>query len=133
MNHAYRAALTVLGFALAQVTFYTDDALSGRLYASSRRVLRPGRYPSLRAMALNDRISSVRPVNTNAKVNDDRMAPLPHVGHDSRRRGQEALFEVPVTGVRVVAGPVGPRCWIEHVASPPTMTVPLAAHGKWTS
>lgn len=40
-------------------------------------VLRPGRYPSLAAMGLNDRISSVRAINANARIADDRFAPVP--------------------------------------------------------
>ncbi|MEQ1774168.1 MAG: beta/gamma crystallin-related protein, partial [Burkholderiales bacterium] len=40
-------------------------------------VLRAGRYPSLAAMGLNDRVSSVRSVNPNARVEDDRYAPMP--------------------------------------------------------
>ena len=38
-------------------------------------VLRPGEYPSLSAMGLNDRASSVRIVDRNARVDDDRYAP----------------------------------------------------------
>ncbi|MEK6243992.1 MAG: beta/gamma crystallin-related protein, partial [Pseudomonadota bacterium] len=40
-------------------------------------VLRPGRYPSLASMGLNDRVSSVRAVNTNARIDDNRYAPAP--------------------------------------------------------
>lgn len=40
-------------------------------------VLRPGRYASLAAMGLNDPISSVRAVSTNARIDEDRYAPLP--------------------------------------------------------
>jgi uncharacterized protein YcfJ len=40
-------------------------------------VLRRGSYPSLAAMGLNDRVSSVRNVRANARVDDDRYAPAP--------------------------------------------------------
>ena len=40
-------------------------------------VLRPGRYPSLAAMGLNDRVSSVRAVSANARIDDSRYAPMP--------------------------------------------------------
>jgi uncharacterized protein YcfJ len=40
-------------------------------------ILRAGQYPSLAAMGLNDRVSSVRAVSRNARVNDDRYAPAP--------------------------------------------------------
>lgn len=40
-------------------------------------VLRPGKYPSLAAMGLNDRVSSVKAINRNARIDDRRYAPLP--------------------------------------------------------
>ncbi len=40
-------------------------------------VLRPGRYPSLAAMSLNNRISSTRMVSGNTRGNDIRYAPSP--------------------------------------------------------
>jgi hypothetical protein len=40
-------------------------------------ILRPGRYPSLQAMGLNDRISSVRVVDPQANMHDSRYAPAP--------------------------------------------------------
>lgn len=40
-------------------------------------VLRPGKYPSLAAMGLNNRVSSVKAVNRNARIDDRRFAPLP--------------------------------------------------------
>ena len=38
-------------------------------------VLRAGRYPSLAAMGLNDRVSSARAISRNARVDDRRYAP----------------------------------------------------------
>ncbi len=43
-------------------------------------VLRPGRYPSLAAMSLNNRISSTRTVAGNRRGNDIRYAPSPPAG-----------------------------------------------------
>lgn len=43
------------------------------------RVLRPGNYPSLRAMGLNNRISSVQAIGLDERVADGRYAPLPRV------------------------------------------------------
>jgi len=40
-------------------------------------ILRPGEYPSLAAMGLNDRVSSVRAVDRRARFDDDRYAPAP--------------------------------------------------------
>lgn len=39
-------------------------------------VLRPGNYPSLTAMGLNDRVSSVKPINRNVRVDERRYAPM---------------------------------------------------------
>lgn len=47
------------------------------------RVLRPGSYPSLRAMGLNNRISSVQGVGPDERVADGRYAPLPRVAGPS--------------------------------------------------
>jgi uncharacterized protein YcfJ len=77
-------------------------------------VLRPGQYPSLAAMGLNDRISSVRTVGRNARIDDGRYAPPPVVDRDYRRRGNERLFEAPVTSVRAVVATPEQRCWVER-------------------
>ena len=77
-------------------------------------VLRPGRYPSLAAMGLNDRISSVRMVSGNARIEDNRYAPAPVAVYDNRRRDNERVYEATVTSVRAVVGPPEQRCWIER-------------------
>ena len=77
-------------------------------------VLRPGRYPSLAAMGLNDRVSSVRIVERNARIEDRRYAPEPLPVYDSRRRGKERIYEAQVTSVRAVVGPPEQRCWVER-------------------
>jgi uncharacterized protein YcfJ len=77
-------------------------------------VLRPGRYPSLAAMGLNDRVSSVRAVSRNARVDDRRYAPAPVPVYDNHRRGNERLYEANVTSVRAVVGPPEQRCWVER-------------------
>ena len=48
-----------------------DAQFSGRCV-----VLRPGRYPSLSALGLNDRVLSVRMVSQNTRVADERYAPV---------------------------------------------------------
>ena len=40
-------------------------------------VLRPGRYPTLATLGLNNRVSSARMVSKNARVEDNRYAPAP--------------------------------------------------------
>jgi hypothetical protein len=75
--------------------------------------LRPGSYSNLAAIGLNDRISSVRPVDGpnygghNAPAYGSYNEPAPRHAydtHDYRRRGNERLFEAPVTSVRAVVG-----------------------------
>jgi uncharacterized protein YcfJ len=98
-------------------------------------VLRPGQYPSLSAMGLNDRISSVRPMRANEHVADVDYAPMPLVAQDFRRARNERLFDAPVTSARAVVGTPAQRCWIEReqVAQQPQqqagMNVPGAAVG----
>ncbi len=78
-------------------------------------ILRPGSYGSLRAMGLNDRLSSVRPVSRDARFDDHRYAPAPIAGGpDFRRRNDERLYEVNVASVRAVVGSSEQRCWIER-------------------
>lgn len=78
-------------------------------------ILRRGQYPSLAAMGINDRVSSVRAVGRNARFDDDRFAPPPPVAYDYRQRDQERLFQAQVTSVRaVVTSPSQQRCWVER-------------------
>jgi uncharacterized protein YcfJ len=77
-------------------------------------VLNPGRYSSLASMGMNDRISSVRAVDWNTRVDDRRYAPAPVAVYDSRRRNEEQIFDANVTSVRAVVGPAEQRCWMER-------------------
>ena len=78
-------------------------------------VLRPGQYPSLGALGLNDRVSSVRPVARSASVDEGRYSPAPLVAQDYRRRGNERIYEADVTSVRAVVGSQPEqRCWVER-------------------
>jgi uncharacterized protein YcfJ len=80
-------------------------------------VLREGRYPSLRSMGLNDRISSVRVVRADEGIDEGRYAPAfapePAARQDYRRRNEERVYQANVTGVRAVVGAPGQRCWVE--------------------
>ena len=87
----------------------TDKRFSGRCV-----VLRPGRYASLAAMGMNDRVSSVRAVGRNARIDEGRFAPAAGPVYDNHRRHNERLFEADVTSVRAVVGPPEQRCWIER-------------------
>jgi uncharacterized protein YcfJ len=100
-------------------------------------VLRPGQYPSLSAMGLNDRISSVRPVRDNEQVADSAYAPMPVVAQDFRRQRRERLYDAQVTSARAVVGTPAQRCWMEreqvvqHQSQPQqgAPNVPVAALG----
>jgi len=74
--------------------------------------VRPGQYPSLASMGLNNRVSSVRMVGRN--IDESRYAPPPRAAYDYGRRDSEALFEAPVTSVRAVIGAAEQRCWVER-------------------
>src|SRR5665647_25713 len=77
-------------------------------------VLRPGQYPSLAAMGLNDSVSSVRAVSRDVRIDDQRYAPAPAAAPDYRRRNNERLYEANVTSVRAVVGTPEQRCWVER-------------------
>jgi uncharacterized protein YcfJ len=92
-------------------------------------VLRPGRYSSLAAMSMNNRISSVRPVSTNARVDENRYAPAAVPVYDNRRRNNERLYEANVTSVRAVVGPPEQRCWVDREQIPQDRTSDLNIPG----
>ena len=77
-------------------------------------VLRPGQYPSLAAMGLNDQISSVREVSRRTRVDDNRYAPPPVVVNDYRQVNNERLYEADVISVRAIVGTPEQRCWVER-------------------
>jgi uncharacterized protein YcfJ len=77
-------------------------------------VLRRGSYESLSGLGMNDQISSVRPVNEQARYENEAPAPLPTPTYEYRRRADERVFEAPVTSVRAMMGPPEQRCWVER-------------------
>jgi uncharacterized protein YcfJ len=78
-------------------------------------ILRPGRYPDLHSMGLNDRLSSVRIVHPEGRFEDTRYAPPPPApAYDWRRRPREKVYHVKVTSVRAVYAAPQQRCWIER-------------------
>ena len=83
-------------------------------------ILRPGRYPDLRATGLNDQLSSVRRIHRDARFEDDRYAPAPLPVYDWRRRPQEFVESVPIESVHVVyaAPQMQQQCWVEQSAAP---------------
>jgi uncharacterized protein YcfJ len=77
-------------------------------------VLRRGSYDSLAGMGMDNRISSVRPVEREGRAVVEAPAPLPAPTYEYRQRPRERLFEAPVTSVRAVVGPPQQRCWVER-------------------
>ncbi len=78
-------------------------------------VLRPGEYASLDRMGLNDRISSVRPVNSYGAAEYRAPAPPPpSQAYEYHQRPGEALYQARVTSVRAVVGPPEQHCWVER-------------------
>ncbi len=87
-------------------------------------VLRPGRYPSLASMGMGNRISSVRALDWGQRIDESRYAPPGGTVYDSRRRGEERIFEANVTSVHAVVGPPEQRCWMEREEIPATRGEP---------
>jgi hypothetical protein len=100
-------------------------------------VLRRGSYDTLQRMGIDNRISSVRPVQGNRRDAAAMPEPLAAPDYAYRRRPNERVVEVPVTSVRAVVGPPSERCWVERqqvtepVRNPPN--VPGAILGTVTS
>ena len=100
-------------------------------FAGPCAVLRPGRYPSLSALGLNDRVSSARLMRRDARVEDTRYAPPAEPVYDNYRRPNEKLFEAKVTSVRAILGYPERRCWVERgqVSQDGAVNVPGAMVG----
>lgn len=73
------------------------------------RVLLPGRYPSLQAMGLNDRLTSLRPLAHGARIDVQRHAPPVEAARDSRPLASERLHLADVTAVHAVVAKPGQR------------------------
>ncbi|MES2787920.1 MAG: beta/gamma crystallin-related protein [Pseudomonadota bacterium] len=76
-------------------------------------LLRPGSYDSLRAMGMENSISSVRPAR-NRRADIEAPTPQPVANYEYRRRANERVYEAPVTQVRAVMGAATERCWVER-------------------
>ena len=109
------------------------EVCPGSGYSGQCVFLRPGKYPSLISMGLNNRISSVRVAAGDTQVQDNRFPPMAAAPfYDPRRRANEQLFEANVTSVRAVVGPPEQRCWVERdqvVVEPGRSNVPATIAG----
>lgn len=77
-------------------------------------VLRRGSYDSLRGLGMENRISSVRPVENRREYENEAPQPLAAPNYEYRQRPNERLLEAPVTSARAVVGPPEQRCWMER-------------------
>ncbi len=82
-------------------------------YQGECRILRPGQYPSLSAMGLNNKISSFRRVDGKPS---HAYAPPPPVAspYPYYLQHGETLYTADVVAVRAVLGPPEQRCWVEQ-------------------
>jgi uncharacterized protein YcfJ len=91
------------------------EVCQGGGYTGQCAFLRPGKYPSLVAMGLNNRISSVRLANGDGRAPGNLSITQPPTAlYDARRRDNEQLFEANVVAVRAVVGPPEQRCWVDR-------------------
>jgi uncharacterized protein YcfJ len=74
-------------------------------------VLRPGQYPSLAAVGLDNRVSSIRRMRGNPQYV---ASPPPAPPYDYYPRHGERLYDANVVAVRAVLGPPERRCWVEQ-------------------
>ncbi|AKJ30136.1 beta/gamma crystallin-related protein [Caldimonas brevitalea] len=77
-------------------------------------VLRPGSYPDLAAIGLNDGLSSVRRWSRRGARYPDRDVSAPLPVYDWRRRPADRLVHVPVETVRAVYATPQQHCWVEQ-------------------
>lgn len=77
-------------------------------------VLRQGSYSSLSAMGMNDRISSVRPINQRDSYDNEAPPPPQEPVYEYRRRPNETVYQAPVTSARAVYGKSEEKCWTER-------------------
>ena len=76
--------------------------------------LREGSYDSLRGMGLNDRVSSMRPVNGKSRNASEAPNPLAAPSYEYRRRPDEQIYNAPVNSVHAVMGQADRHCWTER-------------------
>src|SRR5712671_1994333 len=82
-------------------------------YGGRCTLLRRGSYDSLESLGIDNRISSVRPIN-GARRDYEAREPLEEPTYEYRRRPDERLYEARVLSVRAVVGPPEQRCWLER-------------------
>ncbi|MDB5881338.1 MAG: glycine zipper protein [Ramlibacter sp.] len=77
-------------------------------------VLRRGSYDSLAGLGMENRISSVRAVDSNRKYANEAPEPVAAPNYEYRRRPSERVYSAPVTSAHAVVGQATERCWIDR-------------------
>ena len=77
-------------------------------------LLRRGSYDSLRALGMDNRISSVRPAERRREYSNEVAPAMDTANYDYRRRANERVYDAPVTSVRAVMGAATEKCWVER-------------------
>jgi uncharacterized protein YcfJ len=89
------------------------EACEDTRYSGRCVLLRPGSYDSLRALGMENTISSVRPARGERRY-DNEPEPMAAANYDWRRRANEQVYNAPVTSVHAVMGAATERCWVER-------------------
>jgi uncharacterized protein YcfJ len=92
----------------------TWEACEDARYRGRCVVLRRGSYESLSGLGLENRISSVRPVDSRKRYANEAPEPVAAPNYEYRRRANERVYSAPVTSVHAVVGQAAERCWIER-------------------
>ena len=77
-------------------------------------ILRRGSYGSLAGLGLENRISSVRAVNSSRHYANEAPEPVASPNYEFRRRANERVYSAPVISARAVVGQASERCWIDR-------------------
>ena len=77
-------------------------------------VLRKGSYETLTGMGMSKRISSVRPVDSDQRYENESPEPMREPNYEYRRRPHEDTFEAQVTSVHAVMNSQKQHCWVER-------------------
>ncbi|MCS6996094.1 MAG: beta/gamma crystallin family protein [Casimicrobiaceae bacterium] len=78
-------------------------------------IFQVGSHASLRAIGMNDLITSVRPYRRGVDDHWELAIPQPDAYvYPYYQRPGERLYEAPVVYVRAITGPPEQRCWVEH-------------------
>jgi len=89
------------------------EACENARYDGRCVLLRPGSYDSLRALGMENSISSVRPADQSVSY-QYQPEPMANASYGWRRRPNEQVFDAQVTSVHAVMGAAEQRCWVER-------------------